>query len=99
MGKWLVALAMLMIDPADRCPDVPIEGVNHVGCSIQQFSHGWKLWLKLGYTNGKQWERVEKPKDREFWRTDSEAFGRCSEWRSCVTRKLEAAAEERRRLR
>lgn len=97
MGKWLVVLSLIMIEPANRCEDVPIEGATSIDCSIQQVSHGWKLWLKMGYTGGRRWERLEKPKDREFWRTDAEAFARCSEWRACVTSRILAHKEEQRR--
>lgn len=99
MGKWLLLLAFFMIEPATSCEDVPIEGATEVNCSIKQYSHGWKLWLKMSYTNGRTWERLEKPKDREFWRTDGEAFARCSEWRSCVTRRILEHKEEQRRNR
>ena len=94
MPNWLIGLVLLVVTPSDRCQDVPVEGLSSYGCRIQQQSHGWKLWLNARYTRGAQWERVEKPSDREFWRTDAEAFERCSEWRACVARKAAEHLEE-----
>lgn len=97
MKVLALALFIILSDPCRPCQEAPIEGVKEIGCRIKQESHGWKLWLQLIYQSGHKWEHLEKPPGREFWPSDGSAFGRCSEWRNCISKRILELQKEARR--
>ena len=92
--KTIVLMALLLaVGGDDGCRIAePLDQISAVNCSLKQESHGWKLWGVIGTKDKAEHRYLLAPgQGRLFWDDDDKAFGRCKEWRKCVTAKISKA--------